>query len=167
MTQFETISFEQERDKILSTIRLAPSPFVPKARKQPPNRLKLVDDEDDHIKTLLLESITYMSHPSLSCLECSINLKRLVSPLFLTKKELQATEGVEQAESTFNIIADKVISMETFNPTQIIKNYKLYSLMFKDVAAIKFLKLLFKDHKNHALYQLYIKWVSGSEWMLN
>jgi len=134
-----------------------------------PKKQHFLKNEDDKVKTRLLESITYISHPSLSSLECSINLKHL-SPLFLTPDQLlrEPQEELKKINNyTFNLIANKVLSMESFNPTQVIKNYKCYSLKFKDVAAIKFLKMVFKGHTNHALYQLYIKWVSGSEWMLN
>ena len=68
--------------------------------------------------------------------------------------------------AAFDTIVNKVLSLCSFAPDQVIKSYTRYSLMFKDVAAIKLLAMLFKDHKDHALYPLFNNWVNGSEWML-
>lgn len=98
--------------------------------------------------SILRDRLFYLSHPSVSDLECSINLSMVTC----------STEEFER------IIQD-VLSLANFNHKQIKCNYKLLSIVFKDIAAIKILNILLKDYSDHPLYPIYFKWVKGSEWM--
>ncbi|CCV01828.1 hypothetical protein IIV22_151R [Invertebrate iridescent virus 22] len=99
--------------------------------------------------SILRERLFYLSHPSVSNLECSVNLSitNMCSP-----------KGFEET------IKD-VLSLANFNPKEIEINHKVSSIIFKDVAAIKLLNILFKDYSNHPLHPIYLKWIQGSEWM--
>lgn len=101
------------------------------------------------LHTLLLNRLFYISHPSLSSLECSINLSN-------------CSIGSEEA---FNSLIQEILQLANFNHKQVEKVFKTFSIVFKDVAALKLLNILFKGHENHALFPLYLKWISGTEWM--
>jgi hypothetical protein len=101
------------------------------------------------ISSLILDRLFYISHPSISTLECSINL------------------NVGAGNALFDGMANEIISLGSFNPEQIELRAKTFSVLFKDVAAMKLLNIIFKGHSNHALYPIYLKWIEGSEWMAN
>ena len=117
------------------------------------------------LKTMMRQRLFYISHPSTSGLECSINLNNCC----IGSKDL------------FDNISKEILDLGIFNPKQIEKNYKTFSLLFKEVAAMKILNLLFKQEKDldnsgscedfpdqyHPLYKIYLKWLKGSEWMAN
>ena len=101
------------------------------------------------ISSLTLDRLFYISHPSLSNLECSINLNI----------------GVDNA--FFDEVVNEILSLGNFNLEQIEKREKTFSVLFKGVAAMKLLNIIFKGQSNHALYPIYLKWIEGSEWMAN
>lgn len=109
----------------------------------------LVDKKEEidqkKLKTTLRDRIFYISHPSISDLECSINLKIFSSNY-----------------TTFNTVVKTILLMGDFNLLQVQLNSKTFSLLFKDVAALKLLNILFKGQFNHPLYPNYLQWVGGS-----
>ena len=100
---------------------------------------------------MLSDRLLYLSHPSLSNLECSINL---------TLKN-----NIMPQDIFFEQVVQEILSLSNFNLSQIEKKHKTCSILFKDVAAMKLLKIIFSNHKDHPLYPLYLKWIDGSEWM--
>lgn len=106
---------------------------------------------------VLLERLVYVSHPSISNLECSINLYKW--------KFLEALKTRVDPKTLFYNIASEIVKMVKCNPKQIKINYYTCSILFQDVAAMKLLNFLFRDNKNHTLYSIYLKWLEGSEWM--
>jgi hypothetical protein len=100
--------------------------------------------------SMLRDRLFYVSHPSLSTLECSINLK--------TKKEIEPQIFFEQT-------VEEILKLANFNLKQIEAKNKTFSLLFKDVAAMKLLNIIFKDQQDHPLYPIYLNWIEGSEWM--
>lgn len=99
--------------------------------------------------SILRDKLYYISHPSVSSLECSINLS--MCEMF--------------SHSAFEDTVQEILTLANFNPKQIELKEKNFTLLFKEVAAIKLLNLLFKDNSDHALYPIYLKWIDGSEWM--
>lgn len=117
----------------------------------------LVRDESETINkmkdqqtllNLLTNKVFYISHPSISSLECNVSLK-----------------GPHVDTALFILLVDEILKLSRFNPIDIKIDFKTFSLQFKDVAAMKFLNLIFKDRFDHALYPLYYKWIEGAEWM--
>jgi len=119
----------------------------------------LKDNKNLLLKDMLRDRLFYISHPSLSSLECSINLK-LCNNCPEDKDGLQIPEDV-----FFEETVREILSLANFNPKQIEKKNRTWSLLFKDVAAMKLLNIIFKGHEDHALYPIYLKWIDGSEWM--
>ena len=116
-------------------------------------KFNLVRDESEMkdqqtLLNLLTNKVFYISHPSISNLECNVSLK-----------------GPHVDTSLFILLVDEILKLSRFNPTDIKIDRKTFSLQFKDVAAMKFLNLIFKDRFDHALYPLYYKWIEGAEWM--
>lgn len=109
------------------------------------HRSNLMENKN-YLKALICERLFYISHPSISNLECTINLKTI------TVDEFQLT-------------VQQIILLGNFNLTQIIVKDKLMTITFKDVAAIKLLNIIFKDNDYHPLYPIYKKWIDGSEWI--
>ena len=97
---------------------------------------------------LLTDKVFYISHPSISSLECNVSLK-----------------GPHVDTALFILLVAEILKLSRFNLIDIKIDYKTFSLYFKDVAAMKLLNLIFKDRFDHALYPLYYKWVEGAEWM--
>lgn len=113
----------------------------------------LVRDESEMkdqqtLLNLLTNKVFYISHPSISSLECNVSLK-----------------GPHVDTALFILLVDEILKLSRFNPIDIKIDFKTFSLQFKDVAAMKFLNLIFKDRFDHALYPLYYKWIEGAEWM--
>ena len=52
----------------------------------------------------------------------------------------------------------EIAELINLNRKQIKTNYYTFSILFKDVAAMKFLNFLFKENKDHALYPIYLQW---------
>lgn len=102
--------------------------------------------------SMLRDRLFYVSHPSLSTLECSINLKAR------SKKEIEPQIFFEQT-------VGEILKLANFNLKQIETKNKTFSILFKDVAAMKLLNIIFKDQQDHPLYPIYLKWIDGSEWM--
>ena len=102
--------------------------------------------------SMLRDRLFYVSHPSLSTLECSINLRTH------SRKEIEPQTFFEQT-------VEEILKLANFNPKQIEIKNKTFSLLFKDVAAMKLLNIIFKDQQDHPLYPIYLKWIDGSEWM--
>ena len=116
-------------------------------------KFNLVRDESEMkdqqtLLNLLTNKVFYISHPSISNLECNVSLK-----------------GPHVDTSLFILLVDEILKLSRFNPIDIKIDFKTFSLQFKDVAAMKFLNLIFKDRFDHALYPLYYKWIEGAEWM--
>lgn len=107
-----------------------------------------VRDESETLLNLLTNKVFYISHPSISSLECNVSLK-----------------GPHVDTALFILLVDEILKLSRFNPIDIKIDFKTFSLQFKDVAAMKFLNLIFKDRFDHALYPLYYKWIEGAEWM--
>lgn len=97
---------------------------------------------------LLTDKVFYISHPSISSLECNVSLK-----------------GPHVDTALFILLVAEILKLSRFNLIDIKIDYKTFSLHFKDVAAMKLLNLIFKDRFDHALYPLYYKWIEGAEWM--
>lgn len=97
---------------------------------------------------LLTDKVFYISHPSISSLECNVSLK-----------------GPHVDTALFILLVAEILKLSRFNLIDIKIDYKTFSLHFKDVAAMKLLNLIFKDRFNHALYPLYYKWIEGAEWI--
>ena len=117
----------------------------------------LVRDESETINkmkdqqtllNLLTDKVFYISHPSISSLECNVSLK-----------------GPHVDTALFILLVAEILKLSRFNLIDIKIDYKTFSLHFKDVAAMKLLNLIFKDRFDHALYPLYYKWIEGAEWM--
>lgn len=115
--------------------------------KRWPN-LENMDSTGDNksLKTMLRDRLLYISHPSISNLECSINLK-----IFNANYTL------------FDTVVRNILLLTTFNPEEVSLNPKTFSLVFKDVAAMKLLNIIFKDNENHPLYPNYLHWIGGSD----
>ena len=116
-------------------------------------KFNLVRDESEMkdqqtLLNLLTNKVFYISHPSISSLECNVSLK-----------------GPHVDTALFILLVDEILKLSRFNPIDIKIDFKTFSLQFKDVAAMKFLNLIFKDRFDHALYPLYYKWIEGAEWM--
>ena len=101
------------------------------------------------LKKVLLNQLFYISHPSLSTLECSLNLKCFCFG----------------SDNLFENITNEIVEMVKCNPEQVKINNKTFTVLFKDVAAMKLLNILFKENTDHALYQIYENWVEGFEWL--
>lgn len=99
----------------------------------------LSSEELKKLKNTLRDNIFYISHPSISDIECSINLK-----IF---------------DSNF---VKNILLLDSFNLAQIELNPKTKLISFKGVAALKLLNILFKDQFYHPLYPNYIRWVGNS-----
>ena len=150
--------------------------------------LKLIYKINNMVVTLdklLLERLVYVSHPSVSGLECSINLykwslfevlqgqEKLVPAVGFGQRPKLDPRGNKEGcivggskrNDLFYNIASEIIEMTNVNPKQVKINISTYSILFKDVAAMKLLNVLFKYNKGHALYPIYLKWLEGSEWM--
>jgi hypothetical protein len=97
---------------------------------------------------LLTDKVFYISHPSISSLECNVSLK-----------------GPHVDTALFILLVAEILKLSRFNLIDIKIDYKTFSLHFKDVAAMKLLNLIFKDRFDHVLYPLYYKWIEGAEWM--
>lgn len=112
-------------------------------------RVESINTDINHnLKIMLRNKLIYISYPSLcDNLECTINL------LSLTKDDDQTIFFEETVE--------KILFMDNFNLYDVIKNYKTYSITFKNTSAMKLLNIIFKDHKNHVLYPIYHKWING------
>ena len=96
------------------------------------------------LKSVLSNRLFYISHPSLSGLECSFNLSNcIISPEF------------------FDHVVEEIMKLDFFNVNQVEKKYNTFSIIFKDVAALKILNFIFKDQPFHVLYPLYLKWVEN------
>lgn len=106
---------------------------------------------------MIRDRLFYISHPSSSSLECSINLK-------LKKNILKV---LIEEDLIFEEIIKEILLLADFNPKQIEKKYKTQTILFKDVAALKLLNIIFKNNEDHALYPIYSKWIDGFEWMKN
>lgn len=106
-------------------------------------------EEPLDLKKALLNQLFYISHPSVSTLECSLNLKYFCFG----------------SENLFEKITKEIIEMVKCNPEQVTIKNKIFTILFKDVAAIKLLNILFKGNTDHALYQIYKNWIKGSEWL--
>lgn len=102
------------------------------------------------LKELICDRLFYISHPSISSLECSINLNistRIDKNLF------------------FETTTKEILKLADFNPKQIEIRSKYYTILFKDIAALKLLNIIFKDNTNHVLYPIYLKWIGKFEWL--
>jgi hypothetical protein len=99
------------------------------------------------LKRLIRSRLFYISHPSLSSLECSINLNS------------------NSTRENFDCIVETILALSNFNSKEVERNDKTFCLNFKDVAAMKLLNIVFKDDLDHALYPIYLAWILGSEWM--
>lgn len=95
----------------------------------------------------LANRIHYIADPGICSLECSISL----------------AQDCLKSKIIFQHIADEISAFIGGIPFD--KDEKTFSLRFKDVAALKFLKQVFKGQNDHALYCLYAKWIIGGEWM--
>jgi hypothetical protein len=102
--------------------------------------------------SMLRDRLFYVSHPSLSTLECSINLNAL------SNKEIEPQIFFEQT-------VEEILKLANFNLKQIETKNKTFSLLFKDATAMKLLNIIFKDQQDHPLYPIYLNWIEGSEWM--
>jgi hypothetical protein len=114
--------------------------------------LDLTKSEEEKLKntkTMLRSRLFYMSHPSLSSLECSINLSNLKDPLEFFQKVLY------------------ILSLENFDLKQIEIKDGSFSVLFKEVSALKLLNLILKEETDHPLYPIYLNWINGAEWMAN
>jgi hypothetical protein len=106
------------------------------------------------LTSILRERLFYISHPSISKrVECAINLQPILMHINI--------DTIDR----FNDLAEEILSLGDFNFRNVEKNFKSYTVIFKDIEAMKFLALLFKGHEYHVLYPLYLKWLKGSAWM--
>lgn len=101
---------------------------------------------------ILLERLVYISHPSTSNLECIINLYKWSFFEMLQNRS-------DNQKVLFYDVASEIVAMTNLNPVEVKINYYTYSILFKNVAAMKLLNILFKDNKEHSLYPLYLKWL--------
>ena len=105
------------------------------------------------LTSILRERLFYISHPSVAKrVECAINLQPILMHININTLD------------RFNDLVEEILSLGDFNFKNIEKNFKSYTVIFKDVEAMKFLALLFKGHEYHVLYPLYLKWLKGSVW---
>jgi hypothetical protein len=118
------------------------------------SNLVIRDQKNKCLKEILSERLFYVSHPSLSNLECSINLNLSQRIIPSIDKNIFFEETVKE-----------ILELGNFNHKQIDKRDKSQTILFKDVAAMKLLNIIFKDNENHALYPIYLKWIDGSEWL--
>jgi hypothetical protein len=102
------------------------------------------------IDKLLLERLIYVSHPSISTLECSINLYKW--------SVFEVLKSRADPKTIFFNIVSEIVELVGLNHEQIKINYDTCSILFKDVAAMKLLNILFKENKDHALYPIYLQW---------
>lgn len=116
------------------------------------SNLVIRDQKNKCLKEMLRERIFYISHPSLSNLECSINLN------------LSQKSSIDR-NIFFEETVKEILVLGNFNPKQIEIRDKSQTILFKDVAAMKLMNIIFKDNEDHALYPIYLKWIDGSEWM--
>lgn len=106
-------------------------------------------EEPLDLKKVLLNQLFYISHPSVSTLECSLNLKCFCFG----------------SENLFEKITNEIVEMVKCNPEQVKIKNKIFTILFKDVAAMKLLNILFKENTDHVLYPIYKNWLKGSEWL--
>ena len=138
-----TIKKESQSTKFITSIRdLVRDESVTKSETI--NKMK----DQQTLLNLLTNKVFYISHPSISSLECNVSLK-----------------GPHVDTALFILLVDEILKLSRFNPIDIKIDFKTFSLQFKDVAAMKLLNLIFKDRFDHALYPLYYKWIEGAEWM--
>ena len=138
-----TIKKESQSTKFITSIRdLVRDESVTKSETI--NKMK----DQQTLLNLLTNKVFYISHPSISNLECNVSLK-----------------GPHVDTSLFILLVDEILKLSRFNPTDIKIDRKTFSLQFKDVAAMKLLNLIFKDSFDNALNPLYYKWIEGAEWM--
>lgn len=90
----------------------------------------------------LLERLFYISHPSVSQLECVIKL----FPIINTNSPILYR------------IASEIVEMSGTNPEHVHLNPRTLSILFKGASAMKLLRFLFDGHEEHALYTIYFKW---------
>jgi len=122
--------------------------FIPVTSIRDLVRDESVTKDQQTLLNLLTDKVFYISHPSISSLECNVSLK-----------------GPHVDTALFILLVAEILKLGRFNLIDIKIDYKTFSLRFKDVAAMKLLNLIFKDRFDHALYPLYYKWVEGAEWM--
>jgi hypothetical protein len=96
----------------------------------------------EYLKPLILKRLFYISHPTISDLECTINLNNF-------------------SKAFFSIIVQDIITMTNFNHENITIQKEKLSITFKSTAALKLLYFVFKDHEDHPLYPLYCKWTNN------
>jgi len=108
------------------------------------------------IQSMLLDRLLYISHPTISCVECSINLYKWPVTLLLA--------GQNDPRTIFYDISTEIIQMVGANPQQTEIKYQTCSILFKGVSAMRLLNMLFKGNEDHALYPIYVKWLEGSKW---
>ena len=144
---------------------LAPLDLIINATK---SNLVIQDQKNKYLKEMLRERIFYISHPSLSNLECSINLsqKSSIDALWpFGPQGVICAIGTNDRNIFFEETVKEILVLGNFNPKQIEIRDKSQTILFKDVAAMKLLNIIFKDNEDHALYPIYLKWIDGSEWM--
>lgn len=147
---------------------LAPLDLIINATK---SNLVIRDQKNKCLKEMLRKRIFYISHPSLSNLECSINLnlsqKRSgIDTLWpFGPQDVICAYGTNDRNIFFEETVKEILVLGNFNPKQIEIRDKSQTILFKDVAAMKLLNIIFKDNEDHALYPIYLKWIDGSEWM--
>ncbi|ABF82061.1 hypothetical protein MIV031R [Invertebrate iridescent virus 3] len=97
---------------------------------------------------ILSSRIHYISHPRIGGLECSINLRDVcnVSPGYCA------------------LVVKHLMLLCACNPEQIFVNQWRWTVKLKNVAAMKFLSMVFADNANHPLYSLWTHWFNGTEW---
>jgi hypothetical protein len=65
----------------------------------------------------------------------------------------------------FEETCQKILALSNFNHKQIEKRKDIKTILFKDVAAMKILNIIFRSNEDHALYPIYLNWINGSEWL--
>lgn len=103
------------------------------------------------LTSVLRDRLFYVSHPSISKkVECSINLHPILVHVHV------------HVLDRFNELVDEVLSLGDFNLNNVEKNFKNFTLSFKDNDAMKIMSIIFKGHEYHVLYSIYLKWLKES-----
>jgi len=150
----------KQYDKVSQTLNMRDLGLFPKELTN-----ETIKTKEEKFKSDILKNLLYISHPSISNLKCSINLRYFLISI-LEETDLEKIKNKKILYDMFDTIINKILTLAYFNHEQIHKNYKKFIITFENVAAIKLLNIIFKGKENHALYQLYTKWINGSEWML-
>jgi hypothetical protein len=103
---------------------------------------------DKAFRSALLDGLHYISHPSTSKVECTINFASLLR-----------NEPQNYKVAILKTVASKILAIDdTIDGSQITLSFQNVSFTFREDAALKIMNVVLKDKVYHALYPIFTKW---------